>query len=203
MFAEMCHCCGALLPSVVIKMILSIFYRSFYESLMKKFLVLFFLLLITLFVAELTPPVQKFFVQPFTALLATISISVIHLFDDNVMSYGVIIYNTVNQFAVSIEAGCNGIEASIILFSAIMTFPRSWKARLLGVTIGLVSLHAVNIVRIISLFYLGQWNMTAFEWAHLYLWQALIMLDVFIVFLIWLKFAPDRPKMECVDTAAS
>lgn len=147
------------------------------------------MLLTVLFVIELTPLAQQYFVKPFTTLLATISISLIHLFDDSVMSHGVIIYNTVNQFAVSIEAGCNGIEASIILFSAIMTFPRSWKSRLLGILIGLVSLHAVNIVRIISLFYLGQWNMTAFEWAHLYLWQALIMLDVFVVFLLWLKFA--------------
>ena len=167
---------------------------------MKKFLILFFLLLVSLFVLELTPPVQAYIVQPFTALLATVSIHVIHLFDDNVMSYGVIIYNTVNQFAVSIEAGCNGIEASIILFSAIMTFPRSWKARLLGVSIGLISLHAVNVIRIISLFYLGQWNMTAFEWAHLYLWQALIMLDVFIVFLLWLKFAPE-PQSAAAGTA--
>ena len=41
---------------------------------------------------------------------------------------------------------------------------------------------------IISLFYLGQWNMTAFvQWAHLYIWQALIMLDVLIVWLIWVR----------------
>ena len=43
------------------------------------------------------------------------------------------------------------------------------------------------MARIISLFYLGQWNMTAFEWAHLYIWQALIMLDVLIVWLIWVR----------------
>lgn len=146
---------------------------------------------------------QQHFVQPFTALLATISISLIHLFDDNVMSYGVIIYNTVNQFAVSIEAGCNGIEASIILFSAILTFPRSWKSRLIGIVLGLLSLHAVNIVRIISLFYLGQWNMTAFEWAHLYLWQALIMLDVFVVFLIWLRFGRDQTEGNATEPATA
>jgi hypothetical protein len=29
--------------------------------------------------------------------------------------------------------------------------------------------------------------MTAFEWAHLYIWQALIMLDVLIVWLIWVR----------------
>lgn len=168
---------------------------------MKRFLVLFFVLLVVLFVIELTPPAQQYFVQPFTTLLATISISLIRLFDDNVMSYGVIIYNSVNQFAVSIEAGCNGIEASIILFSAIVTFPRSWRSRLVGVVLGLLSLHAVNIIRIISLFYLGQWNTTAFEWAHLYLWQALIMLDVFVVFLLWLKFG--QGKTAPAPTAAT
>ena len=41
-------------------------------------------------------------------------------------------------------------------------------------------------------FYLGQWNETAFEWAHLYIWQALIMLDVFVVFLFWVRWLSRR-----------
>jgi len=45
-------------------------------------------------------------------------------------------------------------------------------------------------VRVISLFYLGQWNMQAFEWAHLYVWQALIMLDVLVVWLVWVRLLP-------------
>ena len=40
------------------------------------------------------------------------------------------------------------------------------------------------------LFYLGQWDIRIFEWAHLYVWQALIMLDVLIVWLIWVRRAP-------------
>jgi exosortase/archaeosortase family protein len=42
----------------------------------------------------------------------------------------------------------------------------------------------------VSLFYLGQWNREVFEWAHLYAWQALIMLDALIVFLLWLRTLP-------------
>ena len=42
----------------------------------------------------------------------------------------------------------------------------------------------------ISLFYLGQWNLDVFEWAHLYVWQALIMLDVLIVWLVWVRTLP-------------
>jgi hypothetical protein len=55
--------------------------------------------------------------------------------------------------------------------------------------------QGLNIVRVISLFYLGQWNYRVFEWAHLYVWQALIMLDVLIVWLVWVRLlrAADEP----------
>ena len=39
----------------------------------------------------------------------------------------------------------------------------------------------------ISLFYIGQWNLDLFTWTHLYLWPVLIMLDVLVVFLIYLR----------------
>ena len=54
----------------------------------------------------------------------------------------------------------------------------------------MVAVQGLNIIRVISLFYLGQWDLAAFEWAHLYVWQALIMLDVLIVWLIWVRTLP-------------
>ena len=54
----------------------------------------------------------------------------------------------------------------------------------------MVVVQVANILRIISLFYLGQWRMDAFEFAHLYLWQGLIMLDVLVVWLIWVRAMP-------------
>ena len=53
-------------------------------------------------------------------------------------------------------------------------------------------MQGLNIVRVISLFYLGQWNLEVFEWAHLYVWQALIMLDVLVVWLVWVRTLPGR-----------
>jgi len=50
--------------------------------------------------------------------------------------------------------------------------------------------QGLNVIRVISLFYLGQWNRDVFEWAHLYVWQALIMLDVLIVWLVWVRTLP-------------
>jgi exosortase/archaeosortase family protein len=48
----------------------------------------------------------------------------------------------------------------------------------------------LNLVRIISLYYLQRWNSVWFEWFHLYLWQALIILDALVFWLIWLRWLP-------------
>ena len=100
------------------------------------------------------------------------------------------IASTSNGFAVSIEAGCNGVEATIVLLAAILAFPAPWKHKLVGVAAGIVAVQGLNVLRVISLFYLGQWNRDVFEWAHLYVWQALIMLDVLIVWLVWVRTLP-------------
>lgn len=159
---------------------------------MVRFFILFLLIQIGLFTAELVQPVQQHVVIPFTESIAAISAWLVTLFDADVISHGVVIRDKVNGFGVAIEAGCNGVEATIVLIAALLAFPAPWKHKLWGVLIGFVAVQGLNLIRIISLFYLGQWNMTAFEWAHLYIWQALIMLDVLIIFLVWLRYLPKR-----------
>ena len=166
---------------------------------MVRFFVLFSVLLAVLFGLELTPWAQTFVVVPWTNALAAIATSIVTLFDADVVASGKVIRSAANGFAVSIEAGCNGVEATLVLLAAILAFPAPWRYKMLGFGIGVVAVQALNIVRVISLFYLGQWNFKVFEWAHLYVWQALIMLDVLIVWLVWVRRAPgaagDPPRM--------
>ena len=61
---------------------------------------------------------------------------------------------------------------------------------MLGLAIGVIAVQGLNVVRVITLFYLGQWNFSVFEFAHQYVWQALIMLDVLIVWLLWVRTVP-------------
>jgi exosortase H (IPTLxxWG-CTERM-specific) len=157
---------------------------------MLRFSILFVVLLLGLFTLEVLQPVQQYVILPFTAGIAKVSVFLIELFDSGVSSAGKVITDIESGFAVSIEPGCNGVEALIILFAAIFAFPASLKHKLIGFAIGFVAIQALNLVRIISLFYLGQWNMTWFEWFHLYLWQALIILDALVVWLIWLRKLP-------------
>ena len=161
---------------------------------MERFFTLFAVILFALFALELTPPAQSAVVIPWTDALARISAGVVTIFDPHVIAFGKILQSTKNGFAISIEAGCNGIEAAIILVAAMLAFPAPWKHRAIGILAGLAAVQVLNIVRVVSLFYLGQWNFKAFEWAHLYLWQALIMLDALIVWLLWIRALPSAPR---------
>ena len=156
----------------------------------------FILVLVVLFALELLEPVRQAVILPFTALIASVSAGIVQLFDSSVQSQGIILQNVTNGAAVSIQPGCNGVEAMICLTAAIIAFPASWKSKLYGLLFGFLAIQLLNIVRIISLFYLLQWDETWFEWAHLYLWQALIILDALVVFIIWVRMLPDNEEGE-------
>lgn len=159
---------------------------------MIRFFLLFLLLQVSLFTLELLRPVQQAVVIPFTEGVATVSVWLVKLFDPGVLAQGNVIRDLQSGFAVAIEAGCNGVEATIVLVAAMIAFPAPWRHKLVGVLVGFLAVQGMNLLRIVSLFYIGQWDKDLFEWAHLYLWQALIMLDVLIVFLIWIRFLPAR-----------
>ena len=146
-----------------------------------------FVVLMLLFGIEMLNPVQVAVVHPWTNLLAHLSATVMTLFDADVISHGRVLQSKTTGFGVSIEAGCNGVEAAIILISGMLAFPSPWRLKLIGIGIGIVAVQAANLLRVISLYYLGQWDMAVFEFAHLYLWQALIMLDVLVVWLLWIR----------------
>jgi len=155
-----------------------------------RFFASFIVLQAVLFGAELTSFAQQHFVIPWTNALAAISAWLVTVVDPAVAATGNVLRSTANGFAVSIEAGCNGVEATIVLVAAMLAFPAPWRRKLAGLAVGILAVQGLNVVRVISLFYLGQWDIRVFEWAHLYVWQALIMLDVLVVWLVWVRLLP-------------
>jgi exosortase H (IPTLxxWG-CTERM-specific) len=157
---------------------------------MVRFFLGFLALQALLFGLELTPWVQQWLVVPWTDTLAAISADLVKVFDPDVIAEGNVLQSARNGFAVAIEAGCNGVEASIVLVAAMLAFPAPWRRKLIGLVVGVIAVQGLNIVRVISLFYLGQWSIDVFDFAHQYVWQALIMLDVLIVWLLWVRTLP-------------
>jgi exosortase H (IPTLxxWG-CTERM-specific) len=157
---------------------------------MGRFLALFAVIVTALFALELARPVQEAIVAPWTEAIARASGALVTLFDPRVAVQGRVLQSTANGFAISIESGCNGVEAALILAAAMLAFAAPWRHKIAGIAAGLFAVQVLNVVRVVSLFYLGQWSPRAFEWAHLYVWQALIMLDVLLVWLLWLRWLP-------------
>ncbi len=158
-----------------------------------KFFLVFLVIQSILFFASAWPSVYWSVIVPFTNWVAATSAWLIMRFDSNVISDGNVVRDLTNGFAITILSGCNGVEATIVLVSAILAFPSPWRYKLVGILVGFIAVQGLNLIRIISLFYLGQWNIKVFEWAHLYIWQVLIMIDVLIFFLIWLRYLPCAP----------
>jgi len=173
-----------------------------FPFLMIRFFILFTVLLVGLFTLEILQPVEKHVILPFTSFIADISVWIIQFFDDDVIARANVIKDSVSGFGVRIERGCNGVEAMIILFAALFAFPAPLKNKLMGLLVGFFAIQGLNLVRIVSLFYLGQWNQVAFEWFHLYLWQALIIMDALVVWLIWLRTLPQAKLRRAQEAAA-
>jgi len=161
---------------------------------MRRFGLYFASIVLVLFAAELTPLGQAWVVLPWTAAVASAATGLMTAFDAHVIASGATIYSNANGFAVTILPGCNGLEATIILAAAILAYPAPWMHRLAGLLAGALAIQVLNLVRVVSLFYIGQWNTAVFEWAHLYAWQVLIMLDAIIVWLLWLRTIPRNSR---------
>lgn len=162
---------------------------------MVRFVVIFIVLLVSLFVFYLLPWGQDYMSTPITSAVAKVSVTVMMLFDANVVSQGITIHDSVTGQGIQVVAGCNGMEAVIILFAAVFAFPATFRQKVLGFVAGFFAIHSLNIVRIISLYYLAKYSMTWFEWFHLYVWQMLIILDALVVWLLWLRWInKGKPK---------
>jgi exosortase H (IPTLxxWG-CTERM-specific) len=149
-----------------------------------RFLLFFPLVLLAGFALLEVPPVASA-VARFTAGLVGITGAVIHLFGGKALIFGSTLSSPVTGFSVQVENGCNAVNVTILLWSAILVYPAPWLDKLKGIVAGTLALHALNLLRIISLYYLGQFNRGWFDFAHLYLWEALIVLDTLAIFWGW------------------
>jgi len=140
------------------------------------------------FVLLLHPTLRPYF-EDFSASLAGVSAFTIRLFGGSVLQEGNILWPPGSSFAMKVLDGCNGINVVILLSAAILAYPASWKWRGVGVGAGLLAIQILNLLRLISLFYLGQWSESLFNLAHLYLWETLIILDALFVFGLWSRRA--------------
>jgi len=93
---------------------------------------------------------------------------------------------TSSIFSFEIVDTCTGADPIMVFVAAVLALPAGWSRRLKGLTWGVVSLLAINQLRLVSLCYIGHWYPEAFDAAHLLAWQGLLILATVG---LWLAYA--------------
>jgi exosortase H (IPTLxxWG-CTERM-specific) len=155
------------------------------------FLVVFLALLAGSFTLVAWTPVNDHVIEPFTAGVARVSGATLSLLGQDVKMRGTIIESP--SFAVNIRNGCNGVETMLIFLSAVLAFPAPWKARAIGLVFGVVAIQAVNLLRVVALFYTGAYFPAWFDTSHTVVWQSLVILAGVLLWILWADRVA-RPK---------
>lgn len=129
-------------------------------------------------------------VVPFTERIVRVSAAVLRGLGEPAVSSGTRIVSP--AFNVDVKNGCNGVEALLILVSAVLAFPAPWRSRLGALAAGAVVIQALNLVRVVSLFWLGAHRRDVFELFHTAVWQTLLILVAVGLFVLWSRRVTGR-----------
>jgi len=127
--------------------------------------------------------VEKTIVEPWTDFNARGAAAIARMFGVEARTDGT--YVTYPNGTMNVLNGCNGIEALLILVAATLAFPASWGRRAAGVLAGAVAIFGANIVRLVNLILVAHFKPDWLRVFHVYIWQALIVLIAFAIFLTW------------------
>jgi exosortase H (IPTLxxWG-CTERM-specific) len=148
-----------------------------------RFVILFVVfILIGNFSLEI-PFVDGRLIEPWTVANASAAAGLTRLFGMDAGADGMTL--TSGTATLSVKKGCNGVEAVIILASAVLAFPAPWGRRVLGLLLGAVAVFGFNILRLVNLLVVAVHFPDQLELFHVYIWQTLIVLIAFGIFILW------------------
>jgi archaeosortase B (VPXXXP-CTERM-specific) len=99
---------------------------------------------------------------------------------------------TLDGFAVSIIIECVGLLEMVIYSSCVLAFPASIRARLWGIPLGCAAIFAFNVLRIVTLLVVGRYWNEAFDFFHVYFWQATLIAMIVGVLYGWIRLFVQR-----------
>ena len=92
-----------------------------------------------------------------------------------------------DNFTANIVAECTAVGPLVLFAGAVVAYPASPRAKVMGLLLGIVVLSATNLVRIMSLFWIGSNFPQYLDVAHLLVWQAVIILLAIVLWLFWVE----------------
>ena len=119
----------------------------------------------------------------FARTTAHATATVLSLLGEAVRVDGVSLYSPLLNMRIVSE--CTAITPTIVFSAAILAFPSSIPAKLKGLLLGVVTLYLINLVRVVSLYYIGTHSPDHMEFAHIVVWQSIMILVAIGLWSVW------------------
>lgn len=97
------------------------------------------------------------------------------------------------DFAMRIVRGCDAIEPVAAFAAAVLASPVSLWFKAWGILVGVLALQVINLIRIVSLFFVGVYFPRALDVVHIDVWQAVFVVLAICFWAIWVQWAT-RPR---------
>jgi len=101
-----------------------------------------------------------------------------------------------SDFGITVVTACTGIFATALFLVAVLVFPTAWKAKLLGGILGIGGIAVVNVIRLVTLYYVGVHWPAALDAVHQLVWQSLLILSAVALWLLWAGRIAERRGAE-------
>ena len=92
------------------------------------------------------------------------------------------------SITLDVAFGCNGLEAVMIYTVAVLTFPATWKNKIIGIVGGFLVIQVLNLIRIVALAYAGVYHRDLFEVIHIYVAQGVMIAVALGTFVLYLSY---------------
>ena len=152
------------------------------------FIVLFGVFMGAYFLVMATATARERFFPAYLELNADASAGILRLFGYEATARGTLV--TTPGAPLDIRRGCDAVDPTALFVAAVLAFPAGFKFKIPGALLGTLILAVVNLIRIVSLFfvrmYLDDWW---FEVMHVDVWQVAFIALALLLWILWAAWA--------------
>lgn len=122
-------------------------------------------------------------VTPFTRGIALLTKALLNLAGVEARVAGTVVATPI--FSVAIQNNCNAIYETALFIAAVLSYPATWRERAWGALLGFAALFLLNLIRVLSLIYVGSHFRQYFDVSHVYIWQSLFIIFALGLWIFW------------------
>lgn len=91
--------------------------------------------------------------------------------------------------ALEVAKGCEGIEGILLIMAAVCAFPVGMRKKVFGLLAGVLFIYALNLTRIVGLWFTLRHKPALFDIMHIYVGQTYIIFFGVLFFIWWAAHA--------------